>query len=225
MSSRVSVIMAVKNGELYFAQALESVMAQTAPPFEILVIDGRSTDRTAAIAQRFPVKYLVQHDDGLANARNLGIRFARGEFIAFLDSDDEWAPAKLELQLRAMDADPTLQYTTTLMQFRMEPDSTFRAGEREALKEPRAGLTPGALVTRRALFEEIGGFDPAYLIGGDSDWFARARDLTIPTFLVPQVLLYKRLHATNLSTNIAQNRHDMFRLAKQSIARQRRALP
>src|SRR5262245_7596574 len=134
MSARVSVIMTVKNGERYFSQALESVFAQTHPEDEELVIDGRSTDRTATIAQSFPVQYLVQEDDGLANARNLGVRHAHGNLIAFLDADDEWARDKLEAQVGVMHAEPALQYTTTLMQFRMEA-TNFRAGEQKVLVE------------------------------------------------------------------------------------------
>jgi glycosyltransferase involved in cell wall biosynthesis len=224
MSSRISVIIAVKNGERFLARAIESVLAQTVAADEFLVIDGQSTDDTAAVARKFPIQYILQPDDGLANARNLGIRLARGEFIAFLDADDEWHAEKLEWQLRAMRQEPILQYTTTWMQFRLEADAHANRA-RKAGTVPRECSTPSALMARRALFEQLGGFDPTYPIGCDVDWFIRARDNEIPTMTVPRVLLYKRLHQANLSGNIQQNRQDMFQIAKQSIARQRRPVP
>lgn len=222
MTGSVSVIMVVKNGERYLGDALESVAAQTRAPDEIIVVDGQSTDGSVALARAFPTRLVVQIKPGLAEARNLGIECARSELVAFLDCDDVWAPEKLELQLRAMEENPALQYTTSLMQFRAEANASARGMRGRDAGSPRAGATPSALVARRALFREIGGFNPIYKIGCDSDWFARARDAKIPTAQLERVLVYKRLHDTNLSRDFAVNRAEMFRIAKQSIARQRR---
>ncbi len=220
---RVSVITAVKNGERYLAEALRSILAQSLISCEIVVVDGRSTDGTAAIARRFPgVRYLRQSDDGLANARNLGIEATRGKLIAFLDHDDLWVPEKLRTQVRFMADHPELAYTTTLMRFVAEAGAPLRQpANRTTPDAPRDGCTPSALLARRALFDRIGRFDPAYAVGCDADWFTRARDLEVPTAVVPAILVYKRLHRSNLSANAALNRREMFRIARASIARQR----
>lgn len=225
MTARVSVITVVRNGERYLAEALASIVAQTLPPHEIIVVDGQSTDASAAIARGFPTRRVVQEDLGLAQARNLGIENVSGELVAFLDCDDVWAANKLELQARAMCENPALEYTTTWIQYRVEAAATGRRLPRGDLERPRAGATPSALVARRALFERIGGFDPVYEIGCDGDWFTRTRDAGIPTMQLPQVLVYKRLHEKNLSSNAAVHRHELFRIAKQSIARQRSITP
>lgn len=224
MPPRISVITVVRNGERYLADALRSVLAQTLPPDEIIVVDGQSTDTTADIARSFPGVSVVRQDSlGLANARNLGLDVARGEWIAFLDHDDIWTPDKLQRQVAVMQAQPALQYTTTLLRFLVEDGAAPRSGAATGPPEtPREGATPSALVVRRELFTTLGRFDPAYAIGCDADWFTRARDHAIPTAVVPHVLLYKRLHTTNLSVNAVVNRQDMFRIAKASIARQRR---
>jgi len=95
----VSVIMIVKNGERFLAQALDSVVAQTYRPLEIIVVDGQSCDRTAEIARSYPlVRYLLQETLGVANAYNQGVAAARGELIAFLSHDDVWAPEKIAKQ-------------------------------------------------------------------------------------------------------------------------------
>lgn len=216
--------MVVKNGERYLGEALESVRAQTRAPDEIIVVDGQSTDGSPALAQAFATRLVVQVKPGLAEARNLGIECAQSELVAFLDCDDVWAPEKLELQLRAMEDNPALQYTTTLLQYRVEANAGARGMPHGDPESPRAGSTPSALVARRALFQEIGGFNPAYKIGCDSDWFTRVRDAKIATAQLERVLVYKRLHDTNLSRNFAVNREEMFRIAKESIARQRGTL-
>jgi glycosyltransferase involved in cell wall biosynthesis len=222
---RVSVITVVKNGERYLAEAVQSVLNQTYQPDEIIVVDGQSTDQTAFIARSFTqVRYILQPDQGLANARNLGIDAAQGTFIAFLDHDDLWTTGKLETQMEFMAERPDLLYTTIRMRFAVEPGAPVRSKrEQEMLANPRDGSTPSALVARRAAFEVIGRFNPDYSIGCDADWFTRARDQNVPTAVLPQVLLYKRLHQKNLSVNAAVNRQEMFLIASESIRRQRRS--
>lgn len=221
--AQVSVVVVVRNGERYLADAIRSIQAQSYRPCEILVVDGQSTDQTAQIARSFrEVRYLCQPDLGLANARNYGIAEAQGNLVAFLDHDDLWTAHKLRVQVDALAARAELEYVTCYMQFVVDGD--VRAWERtdgSALDAPRAGSTPSALMARRQLFESRGGFDPAYAIGCDADWFARMRDFAVPTVTLAEVLVYKRLHQSNLSTNAARNRYEMMRIAKQSIARQR----
>ena len=212
-AAAVSVITIVKDGASYLGQALTSILAQSWPPGEILVVDGQSSDDTAAIARSFSpaVGYLLQTDQEIANARNLGLQAARGEWVAFLDHDDLWPVDKLEAQLAFMLSQPELQYTTTLMQLVQDGSVT----------QSRPGCTPSALLARRQVFETVGLFDPRFRIGCDAEWITRARDLGIASAVVPKVLLQKRLHATNLSRNGALNRQEMMRIAKESIARRR----
>ncbi len=221
---RVSVIIVVKDGERYLAHAIESVLAQTTSPCEIIVIDGQSTDNTAFIAQSFTqVRYVRQSNQGLANARNTGIEAACGELIAFLDHDDIWTADKLHTHVEYMVRNPIPRYTTSLLQFMVEEGAKRRTvGEDGAYEAPRDGCTPSALVAWRDVFGEIGGFDPAYAVGCDADWFTRARDHAIETAQLPRVLVYKRLHSANLSVNTALNRQEMFLVARQSIARRQR---
>jgi glycosyltransferase involved in cell wall biosynthesis len=220
---RVSAIVTVRNGERYLGDALASILAQTERPWEILVVDGQSTDGSARIARSCPgVRYVPQPDLGLAAARNLGVGLARGDLVAFLDHDDRWARDKLRRQIDWMAADPSIRYTTTLMTFIVETGAPPRPAILRTLPQtPREGSTPSALVTERALFAAVGGFDPAYAIGCDADWLTRVRDLGVPTACVPEVLLFKRLHASNLSIDAAGNARDMLRIARASVTRRR----
>jgi glycosyltransferase involved in cell wall biosynthesis len=219
----VSVITVVKDGEGYLAEAIKSILSQTFTPYEIIVVDGQSTDGTKKVAGAFPqVRYINQSGRGLADARNTGIGEAAGELIAFLDHDDLWARNKLSTQVHHLVNDTILQYTITWMKSFLEPGCSVRPEFKTAsLKQPQIGCTPSALVVRKSLFDLIGLFNPEFTIGCDADWFTRARDSNIPMDVIPEILLYKRLHNRNLSSDIQVNKREMFAIAKQSIERRR----
>ncbi|HZS61744.1 MAG TPA: glycosyltransferase, partial [Gemmatimonadaceae bacterium] len=96
-------------------RAVDSALAQTVTPLEILIVDDGSTDDTAAVCRAWgtPVRYIATPNGGVAKARNVGIAEARGEWVALLDSDDEWEPMKLEAQCAALDAAPDARWSAT----------------------------------------------------------------------------------------------------------------
>lgn len=108
-SRRVSVVIPAYNAAPFIAEAINSLLAQTRPPFEIIVVDDGSTDRTASIATSFPeVKLVRQANHGTPGAaRNTGLRHCTGDFIAFLDADDRSRPARLADQIAFLEAHPT----------------------------------------------------------------------------------------------------------------------
>lgn len=122
----VSVLVPTYNRSYCIARTLDSALQQTHRDVEVIVIDDGSTDNTRAlIAQRYAgdarVRYFYQQNRGVAAARNLGLRMADGEYIAFLDSDDIWKPWKLELQLQALDRVPEAGMVWTDMEA-IDPD-------------------------------------------------------------------------------------------------------
>jgi glycosyltransferase involved in cell wall biosynthesis len=109
MKGRVSVVVPLYNKQNYIEQTLRSVMNQTYKNLECLIVDDGSTDNSVEIARKFiednqlPWSLYLQSNSGQTKARNHGIRESKGEYIAFLDSDDLWAPNKLELQVKAFE--------------------------------------------------------------------------------------------------------------------------
>jgi glycosyltransferase involved in cell wall biosynthesis len=112
---KVSVIIPVYNAEAYIAQAIESVFSQTFRNFEVLVVDDGSTDRSPDIVQELVERYAgklkyFEHRNhinrGVSASRNVGISYATGEYVAFLDGDDLWLPEKLQQQAALLDAYP-----------------------------------------------------------------------------------------------------------------------
>jgi glycosyltransferase involved in cell wall biosynthesis len=113
----VSVVIPTYNRAYILGQAIESVLQQTYRPVEVVVIDDGSTDDTRRLVESFgtPVRYFYQPNAGVTSARNHGLRVARGEFVALLDSDDRWLPWKLAAQVQLMRAYPELGMTWTDM--------------------------------------------------------------------------------------------------------------
>jgi hypothetical protein len=107
----VSVIIPAYNQGHFLGEALQSVLAQTCPHFEALVIDDGSTDNTAEVAKSFAdprIQYIYQENRGLSGARNTGIRHVRGEYLTYLDSDDQFLPDKLKFLTAELEAHPEL---------------------------------------------------------------------------------------------------------------------
>jgi len=219
----ITAIIVVRNGERFLADALHSIAAQHRQPDEIIVVDGQSTDRTAEIAQATPgVRYILQPDLGIANARNLALSAAAGDFVAFLDADDLWTPDKLQVQLAFMQANPHLMYTTTLLRLFYDPGTPPRPGFREeGFDQGIEGRFPGTMLARRAVFGRVGPFDPAFRVAFEVDWFARAQDAGVPSAVVEEILLHKRIHAANNAIQREQFRREWFVVMRRSLLRKR----
>ena len=217
----VSVIIPVKNGERYVGSAIESVIQTNYSPMEIVVVDGNSVDGTADIIKSFKtLRHIYQKGRGLADAWNLGIEVAEGELVAFLDSDDLWAPEKLKQQVGRLMDEPGLQYVISRFKFFLEPGFPVPVGfKKELLEGDHLGRIPGTLLARRSLFDEVGVFNTDIAIAADVDWFVRAKDQGIAMGIVPEVLLYKRVHDANLSSNAEKNNQELLALLRQSISR------
>jgi glycosyltransferase involved in cell wall biosynthesis len=222
--SLISVIMAVRNGERFLRQAVESVRAQTYRPLEIVFIDGRSTDGTAAIARSYSeVRYIRQENTGVSNAYNLGVESSRGELIAFLSHDDFWTADKLALQDGYLNEHPEADGVVARVKFFLEPGCAFPSTMRENILEGDHPLRiPETLLARKSVFDRVGLFDPEIPVASDMDWFARAADLGVTVPVLEKVLLHKRIHDRNTSVQAAENMRDMFDVLRRSSARKRK---
>lgn len=182
---RVSVILPVYNRAATVGRAIASVRAQTMPDWELIIVDDASDDdlagAVAAVSDGRVCLLRHERNRGAAAARNTGIEAARSPLIAFLDSDDEWLPPKLERQIEAMDrVAPRLGALCTA--FRMERTQTGYSEDRypQASGSWAEGLLDGCFVSpgstllaRRECFETIGTFDEALGRFEDWDWLLR----------------------------------------------------
>ncbi len=206
----ISCIVPVYNGEKYLAAALDSILAQTYRPVEVIVVDDGSTDRTQFIAASYgeAVRYLSQPNAGSPHARNLGVRSARGEFIGFLDADDLWHRKKLTRQMARFEARPELDLCVTHLQRfwvpQLQNERQRFAGHRFAERLP--GYVTQTLLARRRLFDSVGYFDTSRRLGDPMDWFLRAAEQGAAMELLPDLLVYQRMHENNLSVETGTRR-------------------
>jgi len=220
--NNISVVVPVYNGARYLRQALDSILAQTYLPIEIIVADDGSTDDSVAIAESMGgiVRAITQPTAGPAATRNFGARAAAGDFLAFLDADDLWHPEKLRRQIDCFEAETALDYCITHAQmFWATPEET--AAFRE---QPRAGAIPGyattTLLTRRSAFERVGFFDENLWFADATDWFMRADDAGLKTLVLPDVLTYHRMHDTNLTRRRSDaSRAEFLHIVRAAMAR------
>ncbi len=211
----VSVVMPVFNGEGFLAEAIESVLAQTWPRVEAIVVDDGSTDGSADVAREYPVTYVHQAHACVAAARNRGVGMARGELVSFLDHDDLWLPRKLELQVEALVRRPSAGIC--MCRFRTLTDGSPEAGESQSTGQL------GTLLVRREVFDEIGLFDTRYPAGDDTDWFLRAKDLGVGFVELDEALQRYRVHEAGLTaTRDPGDRQRLrLRLLQASVRRKR----
>jgi len=228
MTSRklISCIVPVFNGEDFIEEALNSIHEQTYRPIEVIIADDGSTDGTARIVERYRPKvvYVRQENSGPAPARNLGLSRAGGDFIAFLDADDLWHPAKLERQMEQFESCPELDYCVAHIQNFWIAEL---AAEAERFKDhPRSKPMPGystqALLARRSLFESIGQFNASLGHSDDTDWFMRASDHGASGALLLETLAYRRIHRSNRSRALGDaSRQEYLRLIKARLDQRR----
>lgn len=219
----VSVIIPVKNGERYLGTAIESVKKQTYTNYELIIVDDQSTDQSASIAKSYPnIKYILGIGKGSAAAYNTGIDAAKGELITFLDYDDFWTENKLMIQVNYLNEYPEVQYVIAKMKSFLEPGCSIPLGFRQELLDQDAiAPIPGTLVARKTLFDTIGKFNPNLNTAEDVDWFARCQDAKIKMSIINEVLLYKRVHGSNLSLNTTNNNQNLLKVLRSSIQRKR----
>ena len=217
----VSVIIPVWNGERFLAEAVTSVLDQTYPPHEVIVIDDGSTDGSKEVAKRFgvPVKYYFQERSGAAAARNHGVELSEGDFIAFLDADDIWVKDKLVWQMKSFEGHPELDMVFgNVRQFHSYASGIVLNEESEIIP----GYVPGTMVIKRASFFRAGKFSAQWRVGEFIDWYLRAEDIGLKSFLVPSVVLLRRIHDANMGIRERASRIDYVKIVKASLDRRRK---
>lgn len=206
----VSVVIPTRNRERYLRQAIESVLAQSYPDFEIIVIDDGSTDGTPNLARSFDnprVRFISQMTAGPSEARNRGMHEATGDYIAFLDDDDLFLPTKLELQVAYLEANAAADLVASGMQLINESGEIQRLW-RTWQDQPELTLLgclyscpvlPSAVLIRKAVLSQLDQwFDPGLKRCVDKDFFLQVMLQGFRMTWLPEILSAYRIHGASL---------------------------
>ncbi|MGD0201491.1 MAG: glycosyltransferase [Bryobacteraceae bacterium] len=220
----LSVIIPCYNAARFLPEAVATVRAQRYEPLEIFVIDDGSTDATPEIAPGLgpEVRYLRQENRGPSAARNVALRQARGEIIAFLDADDQWPEGRLDLQVGRLLEDPALDVVSGRVRYvelrgGQIPDLRFEGPDRTL-----PGIHIGAAVYRRRAFDVVGLFDETLRYSEDHDWFLRAREAGLKMLVLAEVTLLYRMHDANMTRDVPQRNLIPTLVIHKSLQRRRR---
>jgi glycosyltransferase involved in cell wall biosynthesis len=200
-AARVSAIVPVRDGELYIEEAIDSILGQTRPPDQVIVVDDGSRDGTSARIEGYgdSVALIRREPGGVGAAVNTGLDAANGDLISFLDADDLWTPRKLEVQCEALAADPGIDTVFGHVEQFVSPDLTDT--DRARLRPTPAaqpGKLKGTMLIRRAAVDRAGRFPTEWKVADFIGWYARAQEQGLSERMLGEVVLRRRLHRSNL---------------------------
>jgi glycosyltransferase involved in cell wall biosynthesis len=220
-SALVSVVMPAFDEEAFIAEALESVLAQTYAPVEVIVVDDGSTDRTADIADRYGVQVLRQAQHGSAAARNAGLTVARGDYWAIFDADDVMPAGRIERQVEHLERHPELGMVFGLTEAFVTPGQPRPAHWSPAWDDGPFPWHTTAMLARRVLLELVGPFDASRRFAEDMDWLARAKAGGVRSEQGDYLALRYRVHQGNSVADMGAVDREMLRVLRASARRQR----
>ncbi|MEZ0123223.1 MAG: glycosyltransferase family 2 protein [Candidatus Reddybacter sp.] len=224
---KISAVIPTYNNADYIEEAIHSILGQTHPVAEIIVVDDGSSDNTATLIEALKQKserliYIKQDNQGPSSARNRGIDAASGDWIAFLDADDLWTPDKIALQIAALQSEPQLKLIAADMSEMDRRGETIVASvltQHQLLEHfqtlagkavPRAMaalltknfIPTGTVLVERACLTAAGGFNTHIRFGEDLELWAKiAADH--PISCLPRVMMQRRQHGNNATQNVA----------------------
>ena len=210
---KISVIIPAYNAEKHIEAAIKSIHQQNYDNLEIIVIDDGSTDTTADICKALGVKLIQQENLGISAARNVGLKAATGDLIAFLDADDLWCDNKIKNQLKLLQKPLLPSFILGL--------SIAINNEALPITDAHFVLSLGTSLVKKEVFEKVGNFDEKLELGEDIDWFLRVMEAEFNCAVEPNPILKFRRHENNTTNNREKTKQFFLKAIRQSLKRRR----
>ncbi len=215
---QVSILIPAYNAERYIAETIESILVQTYPNFELLIIDDGSTDNTLAIIKSYAekdqrIKVITQANSGIPNTLNKGIELSKNEWICRMDADDLMMPNRIERQLAFIAENPDLAVASSYVynigedgkiigQFRAK--FTNRAVVEEYVRKNQLiGFHQPAVIMKKSVIQAVGGYRN-FSYAEDLDLWNRVAEQGYPILVQPEFLVKYRIHSTSISVTNAK---------------------
>jgi glycosyltransferase involved in cell wall biosynthesis len=201
----VSVVLPVRDGAKYLAEALDSILTQSYRPTEVIVVDDGSRDATPVLLAEYgrSVRTIRQGRLGFGAALNRGIEASTAALLAFCDADDLWTPARLKRQVAHITRDAACAGVGGLVQQFVSPELPELRATVRVESRPRHVDLLGALLIRRAAVDRVGALDETARIAAGVEWIGRARHLDMHFDALDEVVLLRRIHGANATMKMA----------------------
>jgi len=220
----VSVIIPTYNRASLICKAISSVLEQSHPKIEVVIIDDGSTDNTLEIIKKSfgeylnrevkgkYISYYFKENTGISDTRNIGVEKAKGEYIAFVDSDDYWVRDKLKLQLEYLKEHTECQIVFTDWEsFMYDEKAIPTPAQQELLDVNFDGCLP-TLCCYKSVFAKYGVFDTRLKTGEDTEWLARLKLCKVPIAVIRQKLYRRLVHDDNITAGTIFTRQLQMRI-------------
>lgn len=215
----VTAFMPVFNAEEFLGAALESLLAQDYAPYEVVVCDDGSTDRTLEILLEYPtVRTVHRKHRGRAAACNAAIEASHGEFLTAFDGDDLWPANRLTMQATYLAEHPEVGCVLGRQEWMNPPPWLGR----DPVYGDLDGIPIGSAMFRRSAFEAVGRFDETFRYSEDMDLLVRMRERGIEIAVLPEILLYRRFHGDQMTAK-PPDTLPLLRSLRQKLKRERTA--
>lgn len=216
---RVGVAVPVYNRERFLTEALTSVLEQTYPVSDVVVVDDGSDDASAAIAEAIgpPVRVVRRDHAGIGPTRTHAMSIVRGEFIVPLDSDDLLTRRSIESRIEVLLSRPEID----IVYGQVRKFATCVDGEPIALDDALPAHVPNGMLVRRTAFDRVGPFASGFTVAECLDWVLRAHELGVGEVTVDEHVLWRRVHASNNSITNRDSIREFTHVLKASLDRRR----
>lgn len=222
MAVGTSVIIPVRNGAKFLAEAIESAAVQLDPADEIIVVWDNSDDDTKSTLMKLKdprIRAIKGPELGVSGGRNAGLAAASGEFVAFLDHDDLWPADRHARFMRMMVDDPAVDAAFGRMRIRLDPGATPWHWVLNLDGRHVPGPNLGTALFRGSILRQVSGFDEDLRFGEDIDYFLRLQEVGMKIALCEVDGLIYRRHATNCTNNQLAVQRSVFDVIKRRMAR------
>lgn len=222
MTSNISVIIPCFNAARYLRPAIDSVLTQTLSPVELIIVDDGSTDDSVAIASSYsaPQVHLIQKPhQGIAATRNVGVKHAKGDYLAFLDADDLWDYQKLEKQIALLKQQTNMHGVFGNLEQFISDDLPEAEQQRfSCTSAPQAGYHVGCLLISRDAFLQVGYFSESLQGGEFIEWYVRAKQQGLLFAMIDETVMHRRIHGTNtVLANAANINAEYLKIIKMKL--------
>ena len=203
MRKELDVVIPVRDVVAYLEEAIDSVLSQTRPCSQIIVVDAGSLIpvRIRNKSQLIPIKLIrSEHPLTTGAARNMGIQSSKGQLISLLDADDIWPPNRNEILLESLELSGARAVYGAVKNF------VLRGDEKEFAPESKLGSLAGSTIFERALVDELGYFDESLMLGEHVDWIARVLQSGSLIATSEHEVLWRRVHSDSTTAKALASR-------------------